>query len=143
MSDVSLVFDVHVFLGAISKSKKEESFVKAYDIMLIKCHKFLCNNPVIKRYRSRAHSYGMTSIAVQIALEDLKQKRILVQRSRKKVKIDGFTADDLTFLETACNGATYLLTRDPDFHDNKNKIRKARCMFEVLFPDRYVERCEE
>ncbi len=78
----------------------------------------------------------------RMLLENLKQKRILVQRKRKKVKIDGFTDDDLTFLETACNGATYLLTRDRDFHDNKDKIRKARCMFEVLFPDRYVEQYE-
>jgi len=59
-----------------------------------------------------------------LALEELKQEGILVRRKRKKVKIDGFTADDLTFLETACNGASYLLTRDSDFHDNKKKIHK-------------------
>lgn len=111
--------------------------------MFVKYHKFLCNNPVIKRYRSRAHSYGMTSIAVQIALEDLRQRGILVQRNRKKVKIDGFTADDLTFLETACNGASYLLTRDSDFHDNKTRIRKAGCKFEVISPDGYAHRCEK
>ncbi|MEA1869999.1 MAG: hypothetical protein U9N09_07655 [Euryarchaeota archaeon] len=85
----------------------------------------------------------MTSIVVQLALEDLKQKRILKPRNRKKVKIDGFTPDDLTFLETACNGASYLLTRDSDFHDNEKRIRKAGCKFEVIFPDRYVHQCEK
>ena len=143
MSDVALVFDVHVFLGAISKSKKEESFVKAYGIMLVKYHKFFCNKDILKRYRSRAHSYGMTPRVIQLALEDLKQAGVLVRRKRKKVKIDGFTADDLTFLETACNGASYLLTRDSDFHDNKKKIRDVKCKFEVISPDGYVRRCEE
>jgi len=65
----------------------------------------------------------MTSRVIQLALEDLKQAGVLVRRSRKKVKIDGITPDDLTFLETACNGASYLLTRDSDFHDNEKKIR--------------------
>lgn len=141
MSDVALVFDVHVFLGAISR--KEESLVRAHDIMLVRYHKLFFNNDIKKRYSSRAYSYGMTSRVVLLALEDLKQKRILVQRKRKKVNIDGFTADDLTFLETACNGATYLLTRDSDFHDNKEKIRRKGCRFEAVFPDRYVERYEE
>jgi hypothetical protein len=141
LSDVSLVFDVHVFLGAISD--KEESFAKAYDIMIEKHHKFFCNNPVIKRYQSRAHSYGILPISVQIELEDLRQKGVLVRRKTKKVKIDGFTADDLTFLETACNGASYLFTRDPGFRANEKKIRKAGCRFEVISPDRYVNQCEK
>ncbi len=143
MPDTSLVFDVHVFLGAIAKNDQEESFAKAYDIMIKRYHKFFCNKDIIKRYKSRAHSYGMTSIVVQLALEDLKQKRILKPRNRKKVKIDGFTPDDLTFLETACNGASYLLTRDSDFHDNEKKIRKAGCRFEVIAPDGYVHQCEK
>ena len=143
MPDTSLVFDVHVFLGAIAKNDQEESFAKAYDIMIKRYHKFFCNKDIIKRYKSRAHSYGMTSIVVQLALEDLKQKRILKPRNRKKVKIDGFTPDDLTFLETACNGASYLLTRDSDFHDNEKKIRKAGRRFEVIAPDRYVHQCEK
>ena len=143
MPDISLVFDVHVFLGAISKTKKEESFAKAYNIMLKKHHKFFCNNDTLKRYQSRAHSHGMTSRIVQLALEDLKQEGVLVRRKRKKVKIDGFTADDLTFLETACHGASYLLTRDSDFHDNKKKIRRAGCRFEVTSPDGYVHKCEK
>ena len=141
MSDAALVFDVHVFLGAISK--KEESFVKAYNIMLVRYHKFFCNKDILKRYRSRAHSYELPPIAVQIALEDLKQAGVLVRRKTKKVKIDGFTADDRAFLETACNGASYLLTRDSDFHDNKKKIRNAGCKFEVISPDGYSNRCEK
>ncbi len=143
MPDTSLVFDVHVFLGAIAKTEKEESFAKAYDIMIGKYHKFFYNKDIIKRYRSRAHSHGMSSIAILLALEDLKQKGVLVRRKRKGVRIDGFTADDLTFLETACNGASYLLTRDSDFHDNKKKIRKAGCRFEVTSPDEYVHQCEK
>lgn len=143
MPDTSLVFDVHVFLGAIATTEKEESFAKAYNIMIEKSHKFFFNNDTIKRYRSRAHSYGMTSIVVQHALEELKQEGILVRRKRKKVKIDGFTADDLTFLETACNGASYLLTRDPNFRANEKKIRKAGCRFEVSSPEEYVHRRHE
>jgi len=143
LPDTSLVFDVHVFLGAISLTKKEESFAKAYDIMIARYHRFFCNKDMIKRYQSRAHSYGMTSRVIQLALEDLKQAGVLVRRSRKKVKIDGFTPDDLTFLETACNGASYLLTRDPDFHDTKEKIRKAGCKFEVISPEGYSNRCEK
>ena len=143
MPDTSLVFDVHVFLGAISKTEKEESFAKAYNIMIKKYHKFFCNNDTIKRYQSRVRSYGMTSRVIQLALEDLKQEGVLVRRKRKKVNIDGFTADDLTFLETTCNGASYLLTRDSDFHNNKTKIRKARCRFEVTSLDRYVHNCEK
>ncbi len=143
MSDTSLVFDVHVFLGAIAKNDQEESFAKAYDIMIKRYHKFFCNKDVLKRYRSRAHSYGMTSRVIQLALEDLKQAGVLVQRKRKNVRIDGFTPDDLTFLETACNGASYLLTRDSDFHDNEKKIRKAGCRFEVISPERYAHQCEK
>ena len=143
MSDTSLVFDVHVFLGAISGTGEEDLFVKAYDIMIKRYHKFFRNRDMIKRYQSRAHSHGMTAIAVQLALEDLRQKGIFVQRKRRKVRIDGFTQDDLTFLETACNGASYLLTRDSDFHDNKKKIGKAGCRFEVIFPEGYARRCEE
>ena len=142
MPDTSLVFDVHVFLGAISKTKKEESSAKAYNIMLKKHHKFFCNNNTIKRYQSRAHSHGMTSRIIQLALEDLKQEKVLVRRDKKKVNIDSFTADDLTFLETACNGASYLLTRDSDFHNHKTKIRKAGCRFEVTSPEGYVHNCE-
>ena len=143
MPDTSLVFDVHVFLGAIAKNDQEESFEKAYDVMIKRQHKFFCNKDILKRYRSRAHSYGMTSRVIQLALEDLKQAGVLVRRSRKKVKIDGFTPDDLTFLETACNGASYLLTRDSDFRDNEKKIRKAGCRFEVTSPDRYAYQCEK
>ncbi len=143
MPDTSLVFDVHVFLGAIARNDQEESFAKAYDIMIKRYHKFFCNKDILKRYRSRAHSYGMTSRVIQLALEDLKQAGVLVRRSRKKVKIDGFTPDDLTFLETACNGASYLLTRDSDFRDNEKKIRRAGCRFEVISPDRYVHQCEK
>jgi len=143
LPDTSLVFDVHVFLGAISRTEKEESFAKAYDIMIEKSHKFFFNNDTIKRYQSRAHSYGMTSRVIQLALEELKQEGVLVRRNKKKVKIDGFTADDLTFLETACNGASYLLTRDSDFHDNKKKIHKAGCRFEVSSPEEYVHRRHE
>ena len=141
MPATSLVFDIHVFLGAISK--KEESLAKAYTIMVEKHHKFFCNKNILKRYRSIAHKYGMTSIVIQRELEDLKQAGVLVRRSKKNVKIDGFTVDDLTFLETACNGASYLLTRDSDFHDNKKKISGAGCRFEVISPDGYVHRCEE
>ena len=143
MPDTSLVFDVHVFLGAIAKNDQEESFEKAYDVMIKRHHKFFCNKDILKRYRSRAHSYGMTSRVIQLALEDLKQAGVLVRRGRKKVRIDGFTPDDLTFLETACNGASYLLTRDSDFHDTKEKIRKAGCRFEVIAPDRYAYQCEK
>ena len=143
MSNTSLVFDVHVFLGAIAKDNQEESFAKAYDIMIKRHHNFFCNKNILKRYRSRARTYGMTSRVIQLALEDLKQAGVLVRRSRKKVKIDGFTPDDLTFLETACNGASYLLTRDSDFHDNKKKIHKAGCKFEVISPDGYSNRCEK
>lgn len=143
MPDTSLVFDVHVFLGAIAKNDQEESFAKAYDIMIKRYHKFFCNKDIIKRYKSRAHSYGMTSIVVQLALEDLKQAGVLVRRKRKKVKIDGFTPDDLTFLETACNGASYLLTRDRGFRANEKKIRKAGCRFEVISPEQYAHQCEK
>ena len=143
MPDTSLVFDVHVFLGAIAKNDQEESFAKAYDIMIKRYHKFFCNKDILKRYRSRAHSYGMTSRVIQLALEDLKQNGVLVRRKTKKVKIDGFTADDRAFLETACNGASYLLTRDSDFHDNKKKIRNAGCKFEVISPEGYSNRCEK
>ena len=143
MPDVSLVFDVHVFLGAISKSKKEESSAKAYGIMIKRYHKFFCNKDILKRYRSRSYNHGMTSRLIQLELEYLKQAGVLVRRKTKKVRIDGFKADDQAFLETACNGASYLLTRDRDFHDNKKKIRNAGCKFEVTVPDRYVERYEE
>ena len=143
MPDTSLVFDVHVFLGAISMTKKEESFAKAYNIMIARYHRFFCNKDMIKRYQSRAHSYGMTSRVIQLALEDLKQERVLVRRKRKNVRIDGFTADDLTFLETACNGASYLLTRDSNFRANEKKIHKAGCRFEVISPDGYVHRYEK
>jgi uncharacterized LabA/DUF88 family protein len=141
LPDTSLVFDVHVFLGAISE--KEESFAKAYDIMIEKHHKFFINNDIEKRYSSISRKYGMTPLIIRRKLEYLKQIGILKKRYRKKVKIDGFTADDLTFLETACHGASYLLTRDPDFHDNKKKIRRAGCRFEVTSPDGYVHKCEK
>jgi len=84
----------------------------------------------------------MTARVIQLTLEDLRQRGILVQRNGKKVKVDGFTDDDRVFLETACNGASYLLTRDSDFHDNKKKIRKAGCKFEVISPEGYSNRCE-
>lgn len=141
MPDTSLVFDVHVFLGAISE--KEESFAKAYDIMIEKHHKFFFNNDIEKRYSSISRKYGMTPLIIRRKLEYLKQIGILKQRKTKKVKIDGFTADDQAFLETACNGASYLLTRDSDFHDNKKKIRKAGCKFEVISPEGYSNRCEK
>lgn len=124
-------------------TEKEESFAKAYDIMIKRDHKFFFNNDIKKRYSSISRKYGMTPLIIGRKLEYLKQIGILKKRSKKKVKIDGFTADDLTFLETACNGASYLLTRDSHFHDTKKKIRKAGCRFEVISPDGYVHRCEE
>lgn len=138
MAEFLVVFDTHVFLGAITKSDQDSERAQN---RLIEKDRLLMSNRIIKQYQSIVYKYGQNAKFLLIALQNLEAIRkikMVGENTIKPLNIKGLERNDQPFVELACNKAKFLVTNDPGLHAKCRECLQE-CNVCIKFPADYAE----
>lgn len=135
-----VVVDTHIFIRSLTE---EAEYRPVMDTIVRVRDSIVVNDPIVREYAEQSHHAGLSPVLVQAVLDgdDLlnRVQFIWTENRSSRKRVGGIPNQDLPFVVAyRASNAEYLLSEDPDFQSQRQRLRRLRPPIHVVLPYEYV-----